>query len=253
MSRIVSGAEPFFFRGGPSGCLLVHGFTATPQEMRGLGEHLAEQGHTVLGVRLFAHGTRIADLRRARWPDWYASLEDGYNLLRSTAARIVVIGLSLGGVLSVLLAAQHRPAGLVLLSTPHTEKDDLRFRLARLLRWFMPYYPKGRPDWRDAEAGKGRVAYDAYPLAALAEVPKAMAAMRRVLPQITVPVLLMHSIEDDFVPPENSQRIAAALGSSDKQLILVRDSNHVITLDRARAEVFCAVADFVRRLGSPRR
>ncbi len=48
---ILPGAEPFMHRGGPTGCLLIHGFTASPQEMRGLGEHLASPGHTAVGIR----------------------------------------------------------------------------------------------------------------------------------------------------------------------------------------------------------
>ncbi len=247
MNLVVPGAEPFFFPGGPTGCLLVHGFTASPQEMRGLGEYLAGQGHTVLGVRLFAHGSHVRDMLRARWPDWYASVEDGYWTLHAVTDRIVAIGLSLGGVLCLLLAARQTVAGVAALSTPHSERRDVRFAAARLLRWFVRYYPKGPPDWRDPEAGKGRVAYDVYPLAALAEVSKAMAAMRAALPRITVPALLLHSIEDEFVPPENSRRILHALGSSDKNLILVENSNHILTLDRARQQVYQRVAEFVRQ------
>lgn len=248
MSPLLPGAEPFFFAGGPTGCLLVHGFTASPQEMRGLGEHLAQQSHTVLGVRLFAHGTRVRDMLRARWTDWYASVEDGYWMLRGSTERVVVVGLSLGGVLSLLLAARQSVAGVAALSTPHSEKRDLRFLVARLLRWLTPYYPKGPPDWRDAEAGKSRVAYDVYPLGGLAEVSKAMAAMRAVLPDITVPTLLLHSMEDDFVPPENSRRILQAVGSDRKNLILIENSNHILTLDRARQQVYQHVADFSRQL-----
>ena len=58
---IMPTAEPFFFPGGPTGCLLVHGFTGTPKEMRWLGEHLVSQGYAALGVRLAAHATRIED------------------------------------------------------------------------------------------------------------------------------------------------------------------------------------------------
>ena len=81
MSRILAGGEPFFFPAGDIGCLLTHGFTATPQEMRGLGEHLASQSYTVLGVRLSGHGTSVKDMSRTRWHDWVASVEDGYHML----------------------------------------------------------------------------------------------------------------------------------------------------------------------------
>jgi len=49
------GAEPFFLSGSRCGCLLVHGFTGTPKEMRWMGENLHSQGYTVLGIRLSGH------------------------------------------------------------------------------------------------------------------------------------------------------------------------------------------------------
>ena len=78
MSQVLSGAEPFLYRGESGvGVLLIHGWTSSPQEMRDLGKHLAGQGHTVLGLRLPGHATRPADLKRMRWRDWLAAVEDG--------------------------------------------------------------------------------------------------------------------------------------------------------------------------------
>jgi carboxylesterase len=246
----MAGGEPYYYPGGPIGCLLVHGFTASPQELHGLGEHLAGEGHAVLGVRLFAHATKIDDMLRARWTDWYASVEDGYHLLRGACDQIVVMGLSLGAVLAFLLAADHPLTGVVAMSAPFAPRLDPRLRLARLVKGVVRFIPKGPPDWRDPEAAKTRVAYGAYPLRALAEVPKAMDTMRAILPRVIVPVLLIHSMEDDFVPPENMERIHAALGSRDKQTLLVENSSHVISLDFARRQVYAAAAEFVRRVGA---
>src|SRR5947209_8437141 len=40
---LMPGGEPFLYEAGEVGCLLVHGFTSTPFEMRGLGRYLAER------------------------------------------------------------------------------------------------------------------------------------------------------------------------------------------------------------------
>jgi carboxylesterase len=66
---LIPRGEPFFYKGGTTGCLLVHGFTGTPDEMRPLGKHLSDNGFTALGIRLFAHSTKPADMTRARWQD----------------------------------------------------------------------------------------------------------------------------------------------------------------------------------------
>ena len=59
----------------------MHGFTATPWEVRPFAEALAESGYVALGVRLPGHGTRPEDLARRRYEEWLAAVEEGYGLL----------------------------------------------------------------------------------------------------------------------------------------------------------------------------
>ncbi len=124
--RLIPSAEPFFFPGRPTGCLLVHGFTGAPKEMRWLGEYLAGQGHTVLGVRLSAHATQPEDMIRSRWWDWVASVEDGWAMLSGCTERIFVIGLSMGGILALLSASYQPVAGVVAMAVPHHLPQDPR-------------------------------------------------------------------------------------------------------------------------------
>src|SRR5687767_11571524 len=105
--HIVPGAEPFYYPGGAVGVLLIHGFTGAAREVRPVGAVLAAAGYTVLGPRLAHHGTLAADMRRSHWRDWVASALDGYHLLRAQCDTIVVGGLSMGGVLSLYLAAHY--------------------------------------------------------------------------------------------------------------------------------------------------
>ena len=69
-----------------------------------MGEFLNGQGYTCLGVRLAGHATHPEDMIRSTRADWIASVEDGYHALCGLTARIFLIGLSMGGVLSLLLA-----------------------------------------------------------------------------------------------------------------------------------------------------
>ena len=95
---IVKNAEPFYFSGNSTGCLLIHGFTGAPTEMQPLGEFLANQGYTVLGPRLAGHGTQIEDMNRMNWGDWSNSVLDAWHLLKPLTTEIFLIGLSMGGV-----------------------------------------------------------------------------------------------------------------------------------------------------------
>ncbi len=252
MRQIQSGAEPFFYPGGETGCLLAHGFTASPQEVHRLGEHLAQQGYTVLGVRMFAHGTKHEDMNRARWTDWLTSVEDGYHLLANHCKRFFFIGSSVGGSLSLILATRFPPAGVVMLATPIRLPPDPRLeRLKPILKplsYLLPAIPKGPPTWHDPQAQVERVAYTAYPLRAILELEPLLAAMRSALPKVRVPAFLMHSKNDRFIPSEHMQQIYERLGSSDKHMTLVEDSSHVITCDAEREVVFQNVTGFIQRI-----
>jgi carboxylesterase len=72
--------------------------------------------------------------------------------------------------------------------------------------------------------------------------------MRQSLPKVSVPVLLIHSRADGGVPPENMQRIYDALGSTDKSMLWLENSGHVVTRDQEREKVFEAALAFVNRL-----
>src|SRR5512138_3744096 len=121
MSQIISTAEPFLFLGKPSkpACLLIHGFTGTPKEMRWMGEFLNRHGYTCLGIRLTGHATDPEDMIRSNWTDWAASVEDGYSLLRSFTDNIFLLGLSMGGALSLLMSTRLDVMGVAVMSTPY--------------------------------------------------------------------------------------------------------------------------------------
>jgi dipeptidyl aminopeptidase/acylaminoacyl peptidase len=75
--------------------------------------------------------------------------------------------------------------------------------------------------------------------------------MRAALPKVSVPVCLIHSKDDDYVLPENMEKIYARLVNvSDKTKFYVTGSGHVATRDAARSQVFEIARDFIRRVES---
>ncbi|NOY97977.1 MAG: alpha/beta fold hydrolase [Chloroflexi bacterium] len=253
MPQIIPTAEPFFFPGKPDapGCLLVHGFTGAPKEMRWMGEYLAGQGFSALGVRLAGHATRPEDMIRTRYTDWMDSVEDGYHLLRGATDRIFLVGLSMGGILALLMSTRLDVAGVVAMSTPY-QLADPRVKLAKLISPFFRYLPKTKEPpgstWFDKEAWREHVSYPQNPVRSIAELPPLLAEMRAALPRVEVPVLLVHSRNDTYVPSDSMQNIYDALGTPDKQMMWVTESGHVIPREPAKEQVFKAAADFIRRV-----
>src|SRR5580704_3141489 len=104
---VIAGAEPYSASGDNRGALVLHGFTGNPQSMRGLAVALADAGFTVEMPLLPGHGTAVEDMLDTRWKDWSLAAERAYTDLAARTDAVVVVGLSMGGSLSVWLAEHH--------------------------------------------------------------------------------------------------------------------------------------------------
>ncbi|MBC8334943.1 MAG: alpha/beta fold hydrolase [Anaerolineales bacterium] len=248
---IIKTAEPFFFPGNKTGCLLVHGFTGAPKELRWMGEYLAEEGFSVLGVRLAGHATNPEEMIRTRYIDWMHSVEDGVYFLRGAADRIFLIGLSMGGALSLLMSTKLEVDGVIAMSTPY--KIDLpSLKLAKILAPIVPYMSKSSDEpgatWFDQDAWKDHISYPQNPVRSAVEISLLLEEMRDSLPDATAPTLLVHSHNDTYIPSDSMKNIYNALGTDDKEMMWVTESGHVIPREPAKAQVFKAASAFIHRI-----
>ena len=257
MSEIIPTAEPFFFPGDPSkaACLLIHGFTGAPKEMRLLGEYLNRHGYSCLGVRLAGHATHPEDMIRSRYTDWIASVESGYHLLCGITNHVFLVGLSMGGVLALVSSASLKVRGVVAMSTPNRLPNDYPVWFLRAASRVFRYSPKRRGDpgsgWFDKTAYQEQVSYPKNPVRSVAELKQLILAMNAALPNVTVPVLLMHSKDDTYVLPANMERIYSGLvNARDKTKLYITGSGHVVTRDAARGQVFQSTLEFIHRIES---
>jgi len=256
MSQIIPTAEPFYFpgKGGNAhiGCLVQHGFTGAPKEVRWLGEYLNAKGYTVCGMRLTGHATQPEAMIRSRYADWMASIEDGYHLLRGATDMIFLLGLSMGGILSLTMASRLSVKGVVAMSTPYELPHNPLMPFIRQISWFIPFMAKNKDapgtGWFDQDVYRQHVAYPKNPVRSAAELNDLLAVMRASLPEVKVPVLLIHSRDDHYVVEGSMDRIYERLGSSDKQKMWVEGGGHVITEEPTRTAVFAAAAEFVERV-----
>lgn len=240
---LIPGAEPFYIPGSNIGCLLIHGFTATPNEVRELGHFLGREGYTVLGPRLTHHGSQPDDMRRSRFHDWYLAALDGWHLLAAHCQKIIVIGMSMGGSTALLLAARQPAAALVTMSAPVFIPPDPRMRIVRFYARIRPFLPK--PWWDESQRASR---YPLTPTIALHELHEYLVEVRAALPQISAPALLMHSRTDRTVLPENMEQIHNGISSAQKETVWFEDAEHVMTEDPEHQQaVFEQIADFLSR------
>jgi carboxylesterase len=227
--EIIPGAEPWSADGGPTGVLVLHGFTGNPQSVRGLAEAFAAAGFTVELPLLPGHGTSLDDMVTTHWADWAAAAEAAYLDLASRCDRVVVAGLSMGGSLTCWLATRHPEiAGIVCVNPAITIESELVEAVEGLLAEGTDRIPAIGNDVADPD--EEEKAYDATPLRPLLSLSEAAAELRADLAQIDCPVLLMTSPQDHVVDPGDSDVLAASVAGPVERITLER-SYHVATLD----------------------
>ena len=222
-----------------------------------MGEYLHRQGYTCLGIRLTGHATRPEDMIRSRWTDWTASVEDGYNLLCGLTDTVFLAGLSMGGSLALLMSTRLAPRvkGVIAMSTPSRLPTDYPIWLIQLVSRFLKYSPKTKEapgsGWFDKAAYQEHTTYPENPVRSAAELKKLILAMWDALPKVSVPVLLVHSRDERYVPYENMERIYSRLISApDKTKLSITGSGHVLPRDAGRAQVFQSAVEFIQRVNS---
>ena len=220
-----------------------------------MGEYLNRQGYTCLGIRLAGHATQPDDMIRSRWTDWTASVEDGYNLLCGLTGEIFLVGLSMGGILSLLMSTRLNVKGVVAMSTPARLPTDYPMRLLEFLSPFIKFRRKTNEPpgsgWFDKTAYKDHVAYEKNPVRSVAELKKLILAMRAALPNINVPVLLMHSRDDKYILPDSMEYIDEQLAhTSDKTKLYLTGSGHNLPRDARREQVFQTTVEFIQRVST---
>lgn len=244
---VLPGAEPYRHDGGEVGVLLCHGFTGSPQSLRPWAEYLAERGLTVSLPLLPGHGTRWEDMQLTGWQDWYAEVDRELRALRDSCAQVFVAGLSMGGALALRLAARHGDAvsGVVVVN-PANKVHGLTAYALPLVRHLVPSTKGIASDI--AKQGSTELGYDRVPLHSAHSLRAFLRLVDGELPQVTQPLLLLHSPQDHVVPPADSARVLSRVSSADVREILLEQSYHVATLDHDADRIFEESLAFIGRL-----
>jgi carboxylesterase len=239
-------AAPFRAGGGPTGVLLLHGFTGSPASLRPWGEHLAVEGFTASVPRLPGHGTTWQELNGTQWQDWYAEASRSLDELLECCDEVFVAGLSMGGCLALRLAEERADdvAGLILVN-PSVASADKRLVALPLLKRVVPAIKAIGNDIK--KPGMDEYGYDRTPLRALDSLRGLWKVTRDELPKVTAPLLMFRSVEDHVVEPLSGQIITQRVSARDVTERVLDDSYHVATLDNDAKSIFIESADFIRK------
>ncbi|KRE88421.1 alpha/beta hydrolase [Frateuria sp. Soil773] len=265
----------FFLEGDRRGVLLIHGLTGTPMEMRLLGKGLNSAGYTVHGMQLAGHCGDVDDLLATGWRDWYASVEQAADAMLEKVDHLFVGGLSMGALLALKLAAD-RPrqvAGVGVYgatfrydgwSIPWSARLSFLLPLLKKIglgrsRAFLEQPPYGLRDERlraqvsaAMRSGDSTVAgLLGNPWHSLADLYQLSAQVRRQLSQVTSPCLVAHASEDDVAHVRNAELVLREVNAP-TELLLLKDSYHMITIDKERRTLIQRSARFFDRIATGR-
>jgi len=242
---IMPGAEPFFFKSGEQGCLLIHGISGTPQVFRAVGEKLAAEGISALGVRLKGHGTKVAEMHNCRYEDWVQSAREALFEIEAHCNRIYCVGLSMGGVIALRLAKLYpdKIKGVVTICSPYKLRE-LKYKAVPFAKYFLKQIATGPKSINDPAAVE--INYANHSLPAVHQLIKLTAVVRADLPQIKQPALIFGAKDDQVVDQRDPGLIYAQIGSKQKELVWLENSQHVAPLDYDKDLILKKIVSFVR-------
>ncbi len=232
------------------GVLLIHGYMASPEEMRPLNEYLVKEGFTVYSVRLSGHGTSPEDLRSRNWEDWFYSARVGYTVLSKLVKKIFICGFSMGGALSWHLAACGYPKieGIVSISAamklvsrtsflaPAIDFLDNALKYIGLKRSPVQFV-KNNPE-------NPHINYFKNPVHGVDQLLELIKVVKGELVKVKVPALIIQGGHDPTVDPESAVEYYNSISSKIKGLVWVDSPYHGIVY-RGGDNKFKKIVDFI--------
>jgi carboxylesterase len=246
---IIRGAETINLQEGNSrGVLLLHGFGDTPQTLGFLANELHSAGYDVRAPLLPGHGRTFESFAASRHKDWLSYARDELKAMRANHASVTLAGLSMGGAIAAILAAENPDTPTLVMMAPYMDMP-LAHKIAAFAYWIWGADRK-RPgnspgSIRDPLERAKNVGYGAYSARLLHELSRLAAKARRSLPRITMPTLIIQSRTDPRIRPEIAERAIASLGSKEKKLVWVEGAGHIITVDYGREQVIREVREWI--------
>ena len=227
--------------------LLIHGFTGCVAHMRPLGDALADRGYTVMGINLPGHATTEADMAASNWQLWIDAALAAALTLRKRCKTLTVAGLSMGGLLALILAEDGVADRCVTLSTPMaTQKKAIRF--ARLIAVVMP-----RVSWAPTEERHKMLderfdfGYSGFPTRKAQDLNRLIAMARKHLRQVRCPLLAVQSTGDRVVWQGSADYILTGISSAVKQKLVLDNVPHVCTISAELPTIVDAMDQWMQR------
>jgi carboxylesterase len=248
---IIPGAEPLALTapGAAMGVVLLHGFGDTPQTLASLARRLRDDGLDVDVPLLPGHGRTLRQFASSNGSEWIAAARAAHASMRARHTRVALVGLSLGGALAAIVAADDPQLAALVLLAPYVDTPPLlrvAVRAAPAIGVVLPYVGgDGAQSILDPEARAQALAYGATTPQLVRELVRVADAARASLARVRAPTLYVQSREDNRITEDVAQRAFALLGARTKKLEMLSGCGHVLTVDFCRERVAQMVSEWL--------
>ncbi|MBR1776739.1 alpha/beta fold hydrolase [bacterium] len=248
----------------PKGAILLfHGLTGSPFELKKYGQFLFKNGYDVYAECLPGHGDNFEEIYTIKYQQWLDFAYSRFKNLKSEYEDVYVSGLCLGAVLALAVGEKFKDEvnGIISLSTTlyldgwrlPWYKFLIPLAASTILRFYYNY-PECEPHGIKNEKtrsivkkllAKGDVGMNDFPMTGFYELLKLSAVVRKNLKSIITPILLIHSLEDDLTSVKSANVVYKNISSSDKNLIILKNSYHMVLYDNEKEFVFDESIKFI--------
>jgi len=242
----------FDLQGGFGQVLLLHGYTGTPYDLRLVADFLHARDFHVVAPLLKGHGTHPRELYNVVLKDWLWQCREALGKF-DIERPIVVGGLSMGALLSIMLAASNPTIKAVLLFSPALSLGwlhDLVIASARfgiLSQKTSIKKLSGGSDIMDKEARAKSPCYREMPVAGLLQFDRLRRMALLNLASIACPIFMAFGKHDAAIDAKASHRIAIASSKEPVFSKFYDHSKHVVTLDYDREELLVDMWQFLNQ------
>lgn len=254
--------------GGRNGVLLFHGLSSTPLELQFLARGLHRAGYTVRIAVIEGYSHGLPATRPTNHLDWVEAALAEFDRMRAQCDSLAVGGLCIGALLSLVVAARRPEQVSHVLSLSTTLHYDgwaapstrWLLPLARVLPWAgriaaREREPFGLKDerlraWVAAqmrESGGSDAGAAVLRVRDLLQAQDLMGVVRQGLDQVRAPTLLIHARDDDAASPRSAFEVASRVSATRVHCVILKDSYHMISIDKEKARVLAELKDFMRQ------
>ncbi|WP_416147146.1 alpha/beta hydrolase [Salipaludibacillus sp. HK11] len=223
------------------GCLIIHGFAGTPQEVEDIEYHFKKKNWLVYCPELPGHDGTRKGLKSVTYKHWLYKAKVALEELLERCEKVYVIGFSMGGVIASYLSSQYPVDRLVLISSA-TYYINPKQIIQDVKEWFI-------------EGIQGELENDEYyqfyrekikqtPMSATIEFARMVKKLRPHLDQVTVPTLIVQGESDGLVPKKSADYIYERIQSDEKEIYFFPEAKHYIWFGEEKEQLLHEIDEF---------